>query len=127
MRGILKSVLLLVIFVVAFIAVVSAIAARAESLRFASPAADSTVTGSIGVIRIGFEEAVDPGLSGLELRNSGGHVVASGVGIGSCDDFSCHLYLGKLDPDDYSVTYNVITLSGKVLNENFTFSVDDAK
>jgi methionine-rich copper-binding protein CopC len=91
--------------------------------KFTFPTADSTVAGDIGVIRVGFDETIDPALSGLELRNGEGQVSADGAGYGNCETLSCHLYLGQLKPDVYTVTYNVFTPSGKVMKSQFTFSV----
>jgi hypothetical protein len=60
------------------------VSAQAEP-KFTFPTADSTVAGDIGIIRVGFDEAIDPALSGLELRNGEGHVSADGAGYGNCD------------------------------------------
>ena len=87
------------------------------------PVAGSTVTNEIEVIRVEFNEPIDPTLSGLELRKGGTQVWLAGVGAGFCDASSCQLLLGQLEPDNYIVAYDVLTPSGKVIKNQFTFSV----
>ncbi len=122
MKLAIKFVVLPLLVVVGLKALIVSASAQSE-LKSTFPIAGSTVAGDIGVIRVGFDEAIDPALSGLEIRNGEGHVSADGVGYGTCEPLSCHLYLGQLKPDVYTVTYNVYTPSGKVLKNKFTFSV----
>ncbi len=87
------------------------------------PSDGSTVTGDIDVVRVEFSEPIDPTLSGLELRKGGTQLWLAGVGAGFCDALSCQLTLGQLEPDDYTVIFDVLTSSGKVMKDQFTFSV----
>lgn len=87
------------------------------------PIADSTVTSEIELIRVEFNEPIDPTMSGLELRRGNDQVWIAGVGRGFCDVLSCQLRLGQLDPDLYTVAFDVLTPSGKVIRNEFKFSV----
>ena len=87
------------------------------------PLDGSTVTGEIQMVRVEFNEPIDPTLSGLELRKGGTQLWLAGVGAGFCDAVSCQLTLGQLEPDDYTVIFDVLTSSGKVMKDQFTFSV----
>ena len=87
------------------------------------PLDGSTVTGEIQVVRVEFSEAIDPTMSGLELRKGGTQVWIAGVGAGFCDASSCQLPLGQLEPDNYTVTFDVLTPPGKVMKDQFTFIV----
>ena len=87
------------------------------------PLDGSTVTGEIQVVRVEFNEPIDPTMSGLELRKGGTQLWLAGVGAGFCDTSSCQLPLGQLEPDNYTVTFDVLTPSGKVLKNQFTFIV----
>jgi methionine-rich copper-binding protein CopC len=86
------------------------------------PIADSTVTSMIEFVRVEFNEPIDPGISGLEMRK-GTQLWLAGVGVGFCDTTSCQLSLGELEPDRYTVAYDVLTSSGKVIKSQFSFSV----
>ena len=125
MKSVTKIIVLLVLVLIVLIALITSASAQAEP-KFTFPAAGSTVTGDINITRVEFDEAIDPALSGLELRNGEGHLLADGVGYGNCDVFSCHLYLGQLKPDSYTVTYDVITVSGKAQKGQFKFSIAGA-
>ncbi len=87
------------------------------------PLDGSTVTGEIQVVRVEFNEAIDPTMSGLELLKGGTQLWVAGVGDGFCDATSCQLPFGQLEPDSYTVVYDVFTSSGKVIKNRFTFSV----
>lgn len=87
------------------------------------PSDGSTVTGDLQVVRVEFHEPIDPTMSALELRKGGTQLWLAGVGEGFCDTSSCQLPLGQLEPDDYTVAFDVITPSGKVMKNQFTFSV----
>lgn len=87
------------------------------------PLDGSTVTGEIQLVRVEFHEAIDPTMSGLELLKGGTQLWVAGVGAGFCDTTSCHLPFGQLEPDTYTVVYDVSTPSGKVIRNQFTFSV----
>jgi methionine-rich copper-binding protein CopC len=86
------------------------------------PVAGSIVTDELKVIRVEFDEPLDPTMSGLELRK-GTQLWLAGVGAGFCDTSSCQLLLGELEPDSYTVAYDVLTSSGKVIKNQFTFSI----
>ena len=90
------------------------------------PSDGSTVTGDLEMVRVEFNEAIDPTMSGLELRKGGTQVWIAGVGAGFCDASSCQLPLGQLEPDNYTVTFDVLTPSGKVMKDQFTFIVGGA-
>lgn len=90
------------------------------------PLDGSTVTGEIQVVRVEFNEPIDPTMSGLELRKGGTQLWVAGVGAGFCDATSCQLPFGRLEPDSYTVVYDVFTPSGKVMKDQFTFSVGGA-
>jgi methionine-rich copper-binding protein CopC len=87
------------------------------------PSDGSTVTGDIEMVRVEFNEPIDPTMSGLELRRGGTQLWLAGVGAGFCDASSCQLPLGQLEPDNYTVTFDVLTPSGKVMKNQFTFIV----
>ena len=87
------------------------------------PLDGSTVTDEIQVFRVEFSEAIDPTMSSLELRKGGTQLWLAGVGAGFCDTSSCQLPLGQLEPDNYTVTFDVLTPSGKVMKNQFTFIV----
>jgi methionine-rich copper-binding protein CopC len=87
------------------------------------PSDGSTVTGDIEMVRVEFNEPIDPTMSGLELRRGGTQLWLAGVGAGFCDASSCQLPLGELEPDNYTVTFDVLTPSGKVMKNQFTFIV----
>lgn len=87
------------------------------------PSDGSTVTGDIEIVRVEFNEPIDPTMSGLELRRGGTQLWLAGVGAGFCDTSSCQLPLGQLDPDNYTVTFDVLTSSGKVMKNQFSFIV----
>jgi methionine-rich copper-binding protein CopC len=87
------------------------------------PPDGSTVSGDIEMVRVEFNEAIDPTISGLELRKGGTQLWLAGVGAGFCDTSSCQLLLGRLEPDNYTVTFDVLTPSGKVMKNQFTFIV----
>ena len=90
------------------------------------PLDGSTVTGEIQLVRVEFNEAIDPTMSGLELRKGGTQLWVAGVGAGFCDASSCQLPFGQLEPDSYTVVYDVFTPAGKVIKNQFTFSVGGA-
>src|SRR3990170_5498938 len=100
---------------------VPALAQNAPKATF--PSDGSTVTGDIEIVRVEFNEPIDPTMSGLELRRGGTQLWLAGVGAGFCDTSSCQLPLGQLEPDNYTVTFDVLTPSGKVIRNQFTFSV----
>ena len=87
------------------------------------PSDGSTVRGDIEMVRVEFNEPIDPTMSGLELRRGGTQLWLAGVGAGFCDTSSCQLPLGQLDPDNYTVTFDVLTSSGKVMKNQFSFIV----
>ena len=87
------------------------------------PSDGSTVPGDIEMVRVEFNEPIDPTMSGLELRRGGTQVWLAGVGAGFCDASSCQLPLGQLDPDNYTVIFDVLTSSGKVMKNQFSFIV----
>ena len=87
------------------------------------PIAGSTVTSEIELIRVEFNKPIDPTMSGLELRRGDNQVWIAGVGAGFCDAFSCQLHLGQLEPDLYTVAFDVFTPSGEVIRDNFKFTV----
>lgn len=87
------------------------------------PIAGSTISDDIKLIRVEFNEPIDPTVSGLELRRGDHQVWIAGVGAGFCDPFSCQLHLGQLEPDLYTVAYDVFTPSGKTIKHEFTFSI----
>lgn len=90
------------------------------------PSDGSTVTGNLQVVRVEFNEPIDPTMSGLELRRGSTQLWLAGVGAGFCDTSSCQLPFGQLEPDSYTVVYDVFTPSGKVIKNQFTFSVGGA-
>ncbi len=94
-----------------------------DMLKGTFPSDGSTVTGDIEMVRVEFNEPIDPTMSALELRKGGTQLWLAGVGAGFCDTSSCQLPLGQLEPDDYTVAFDVITPSGKVMKNQFTFSV----
>ena len=94
-----------------------------NTLKTTFPSDGSTVTGDLEMVRVEFNEAIDPTMSGLELRKGGTQVWIAGVGAGFCDASSCQLPLGQLEPDNYTVTFDVLTPSGKVMKDQFTFIV----
>jgi methionine-rich copper-binding protein CopC len=87
------------------------------------PSDGSTVAGDIEMVRVEFNEPIDPTMSGLELRRGGTQVWLAGVGEGFCDSTSCKLPLGQLEPDSYTVIFDVLTHSGKVMKNQFSFVV----
>lgn len=87
------------------------------------PSDGSTVAGDIDMVRVEFNEPIDPTMSGLELRRGGTQVWLAGVGEGFCDSTSCKLPLGQLEPDRYTVVFDVLTPSGKVMKNQFSFVV----
>ena len=91
------------------------------------PSDGSTVTGDIEMVRVEFNEPIDPTMSGLELRRGDTQLWLAGVGAGFCDASSCQLRLGQLDPDNYTVTFDVLTPSGKVMKNQFSFIVGGTK
>jgi len=113
--------LLAVVFLLAFGTPLPATAQDAPKATF--PSDGSTVTGDIEMVRVEFSETIDPTLSGLELRKGGTQLWLAGVGAGFCDAVSCQLTLGQLEPDDYTVMFDVLTSSGKVMKDQFTFRV----
>jgi methionine-rich copper-binding protein CopC len=94
-----------------------------DSPKATYPSEGSTVTGDIEMVRVEFNEPIDPTMSGLELRRGGTQLWLAGVGAGFCDASSCQLPLGQLEPDNYTVTFDVLTPSGKVMKNQFTFIV----
>ena len=90
------------------------------------PSDGSTVAGNIDMVRVEFGEPIDPTMSGLELRRGGTQLWLAGVGEGFCDSTSCKLPLGQLEPDNYTVTFDVLTPSGKVMKSQFSFVVSGA-
>lgn len=120
-----KSVSKIVIFplLVFVVLLARAIPASAQSeLKTTFPVAGSIVTDELELVRVEFDEPIDPTMSGLELRK-GTQLWLAGVGAGFCDTSSCQLLLGELEPDSYSVAYDVLTSSGKVIKNQFTFSI----
>jgi methionine-rich copper-binding protein CopC len=97
-----------------------------DSPKATFPSDGSTVTGDIEMVRVEFNEPIDPTMSGLELRRGGTQLWLAGVGAGFCDATSCQLPFGQLEPDSYTVVYDVFTPSGKVIKNQFTFSVGGA-
>lgn len=87
------------------------------------PSDGSTVAGDIDMVRVEFNEPIDPTMSGLELRRGGTQLWLAGVGDGFCDSMSCKLPLGQLEPDNYTVIFDVLTPSGKVMKNQFNFVV----
>ena len=87
------------------------------------PLDGSTVAGNLEKVRVEFNEPIDPTMSGLELRRGGTQLWLAGVGPGFCDTSSCQLLLGQLEPDSYTVAFDVLTPSGKVMKNQFTFIV----
>ena len=87
------------------------------------PVDGSTVTGDLELVRVEFNEAIDPTMSGLELLRGGTQLWLAGVGPGFCDANSCQMRLGQLEPDNYTVAFDVLTPSGKVMKNHFTFVV----
>ncbi len=118
-----KKVVLLFVLV-PMVLMESPVPASAQSEPKATfPIAGSTVAGEIDVIRVEFNEPIDPTMSGLELRKGGTQPWIAGVGTGFCDTSSCQLLFGQLEPDSYTVVYDVFTPSGKVIKNQFTFTV----
>ena len=87
------------------------------------PTDGSTVAGDIDKVRVEFNEPIDPAMSGLELRKGSNQLWLAGVGTGFCDRNSCQMTLGQLEPDNYTVTFDVLTPSGKVIKNEFGFVV----
>lgn len=87
------------------------------------PLDGSTVVGVLEKVRVEFNEPIDPTMSGLELLKGGTQLWLAGVGNGFCDINSCQLLLGQLEPDSYTVAFDVLTPSGKVMKDHFTFIV----
>ena len=97
-----------------------------DSPKATFPSDGSTVKGDIEMVRVEFDEPIDPTMSGLELRRGGTQLWLAGVGEGFCDSTSCKLPLGQLEPDNYTVTFDVLTPSGKVMKNQFSFVVGGA-
>ena len=121
MSKIQKNKLVAVVVVIIFGTSLSVSAQDAPKTTF--PSDGSTVTGDIEMVRVEFNEPIDPTMSGLELRRGGTQLWLAGVGAGFCDTSSCQLPLGELEPDNYTVTFDVLTSSGKVMKNQFTFIV----
>ena len=98
-----------------------------DALKVTFPSDGSTVTGDIEKVRVEFNVPIDPTMSGLELRKGGTQLWLAGVGTGFCDSNSCQLLLGQLEPDIYTVAFDVLTPSGKVMKNQFTFIVGGSK
>lgn len=96
-----------------------------EALKATFPSDGSTVAGDLQVVRVEFNEPIDPTMSGLELRRGGTQLWVAGVGAGFCDATSCQLPLGQLEPDNYTVAFDVLTPSGKVIKNEFGFVVGE--
>lgn len=91
------------------------------------PLDGSIVAGDLEKVRVEFNEPIDPTMSGLELLKGGTQLWLAGVGNGFCDINSCQLLLGQLEPDSYTVAFDVLTPSGKVMKNQFTFIVGGSK
>lgn len=96
-----------------------------DALKATFPSDGSTVAGDLQVVRVEFNEPIDPTMSGLELRRGGTQLWVAGVGAGFCDATSCQLPLGQLEPDNYTVAFDVLTPSGKVIKNEFGFVVGE--
>ena len=62
------------------------------------PSDGSTVAGDIDMVRVEFNEPIDPTMSGLELRRGGSQLWLAGVGDGFCDFHVVQIARASLSP-----------------------------
>jgi methionine-rich copper-binding protein CopC len=91
----------------------------------AAPAVGGTVTASPSEIRITYSEAIEPRFSGIELKASDGHAVATGAaGVDPGDHATLVVPLkGALQPGSYRVTWHVVSVDTHKTQGSFSFDV----
>jgi methionine-rich copper-binding protein CopC len=86
----------------------------------ASPAVGSSVSGSPGVIRLWFTEALEPRFSGAEVTGPSGSRVGGG---GSASGNQLSVSVPHLAPGTYHVHWHVISVDTHKTEGSFTFDV----
>jgi copper resistance protein C len=89
-------------------------------LDHASPAVGSSVSGSPGVIRMWFTEALEPRFSGAEVAGPSGNRVGGGASV-SGNQLS--VSVPHLAPGTYRVQWHVISVDTHKTEGSFTFDV----
>lgn len=94
----------------------------------AEPAARATVSIAPTVVRLWFNERIEPRFASAEVTDTNGQVVSAGPAAVSADDPKrMELPLGELTPGVYRVRYRVLSVDGHVVEASHTFTVKAAR
>src|SRR4051812_19382396 len=92
-----------------------------SKLMSASPAEGSTVPGTFKVVKLTFDEAIEPALSYFDVLGPDKKRIIRAKGKAACNGKVCQFAVDKLEDGAYTVHMHVLSDDGHVVETDYSF------